>query len=271
MRILSIDDGIKNLAFCLIHITSKTKFKIERWDVIDLCNDVKEKCCGWTKGKKCTKFSKYHKNSKYFCKTHAKQETYKIPTRELCRTKLKKKVLRDLKKICVDFDLTFTGKNIKKKDYLEKINQYLDENYFETIAKTKTSDLNLIEYGKNLRNAFNKDYFENLDIVIVENQIGPLALKMKVLQGMIMQHFIEKECPIIEQISPSNKLKNFIGSKKTTYGERKKLGITYTRETLQKNNFYMNWIEHFEKHKKKDDLADSFLQGIWYINEKKLI
>ena len=33
----------------------------------------------------------------------------------------------------------------------------------------------------------------------------------------------------------------------------------------------MNWIEHFEKHKKKDDLADSFLQGIWYINEKKLI
>ena len=116
---------------------------------------VKEKCCGWTKGKKCTKFSKYHKNSKYFCKTHAKQETYKIPTRELCRTKLKKKVLRDLKKICVDFDLTFTGKNIKKKDYLEKINQYLDENYFETIAFQK-SNKNILELSKDIINDLKK-------------------------------------------------------------------------------------------------------------------
>ena len=116
MRILSIDVGIKNLAFCLFHITSKTKFKIERWDVIDLCNDVKEKCCGFTKGKKCTKFSKYYKNDKYYCKTHAKKEIYKIPTQELCRSKLKKKVLRDLKKICSDFGINFTMKKPKKTD-----------------------------------------------------------------------------------------------------------------------------------------------------------
>ena len=25
------------------------------------------------------------------------------------------------------------------------------------------------------------------------------------------------------------------------------------------------WIEHFNTHKKKDDLADSFLQGLWFI------
>ena len=76
---------------------------------------------------------------------------------------------------------------------------------------------------------------------------------------------------IINTFDFINKLKNFIGIKKTTYGERKKLGIKFTREFIQKNNFYVQWMEHFERHKKKDDLADSFLQGIWYINEKKII
>lgn len=268
MRILSIDVGMKNLAFCLFE-KKDDKILIEKWDVIDLCNTTKEKCCGWTKGKKCTKFSKYVKNSKYYCKTHAKHQTYKIPTRELCKAKIKKMTLRKLKEVCDDLELKFQEKIIRKKHYLEKLNSYFEKNFFDTIAKTKTSDMNLVDYGKNMKKAFSRDYFDNIDVVIIENQIGPLALKMKVLQGMIMQHFIEKECPTIEQISPSNKLKKFIGNKKTSYGERKKLGIKYTRETLQKNIFYMQWMEHFESHKKKDDLADSFLQGIWYINSKK--
>ena len=29
---------------------------------------------------------------------------------------------------------------------------------------------------------------------------------------------------------------------------------------------YCNWTNHFNNYKKKDDLADSFLQGIWYLN-----
>jgi hypothetical protein len=27
-------------------------------------------------------------------------------------------------------------------------------------------------------------------------------------------------------------------------------------------------MNHFESHKKKDDLADSLLQGVWYITNK---
>jgi len=35
---------------------------------------------------------------------------------------------------------------------------------------------------------------------------------------------------------------------------------------LMDNTLLNNWIEIFNKHKKKDDLADSFLQCVWYIN-----
>jgi len=271
MRILSIDVGIKNLAFCLFEIDSSTNYRIKHWDVIDLCNNIQHICCGQTKDKKCIKFSKFYKNDKYYCKIHAKKEKYKIPTRDMQKHKLEKALVKDLKKLCETLEIVCKkGKKVKK-DYLEIIFKHLDDNYFNMIKLTKASDLNLIEYGRNIKTAFMQDKFTNIDIMIIENQIGPLALKMKVLQGMIMQHFIEVNCPIIEQISPSNKLRDFIGKKKTTYGERKKLGIKYTRELTAANNFYSDWREHFEKHKKKDDLADSFLQGIWYIKKKNLL
>ena len=47
--------------------------------------------------------------------------------------------------------------------------------------------------------------------------------------------------------------------------------IYFCKTILEKNNKYQEFIENFEKNKKKDDLADSFLQGIWYLNYKKNI
>ena len=41
-----------------------------------------------------------------------------------------------------------------------------------------------------------------------------------------------------------------------------------TQEILKENNNLDMWIPIFIEHKKKDDLADSFLQGIWYIKYK---
>ena len=125
----------------------------------------------------------------------------------------------------------------------------------------------MVTYGRRM-----KEGFENLlkditvDRMIIENQIGPLALRMKTLQGMIMQHFIEKECPIIEEISSSNKLKDYLTKKKTKYTERKKLSIKVTQEILKENNNLDEWLPTFLEHKKKDDLADSFLQGIGILN-----
>ena len=101
----------------------------------------------------------------------------------------------------------------------------------------------------------------DMDIVLVENQIGPLASKMKMIQGMVIQYWVSRHAKI-ECISACNKLKLFhVG--KTTYAERKKLSIQHTLSILESNQMDTSF---FLKHKKKDDLADTFLQGIWYLH-----
>ena len=146
--------------------------------------------------------------------------------------------------------------------------QYIDNKYFEFVSKKKTQDFNLVQYGRELKKQFTEVLKDTeVDGVLVENQIGPLALRMKTLQGMIMQHFIEKNIPLVEEISATNKLKEFIDNKKTTYSERKKMSIKFTREILDKNNLLQDWIIFFDLHKKKDDLADCFLQGRYYLNK----
>ena len=62
-----------------------------------------------------------------------------------------------------------------------------------------------------------------------------------------------------------NKLKLF-HTGPTTYSQRKKLGIQYAKKVLVDKG----WDDTaFLKHKKKDDLADTLLQAIWFLEMKK--
>ena len=70
---------------------------------------------------------------------------------------------------------------------------------------------------------FNRLFNHPIDVVLIENQIGKIAIRMKSLQGMIAQYFIQKNIPTIEFISSKNKL--YFIKYKTTYKERKQLGI----------------------------------------------
>jgi hypothetical protein len=57
-------------------------------------------------------------------------------------------------------------------------------------------------------------------------------------------------------------------SKKTTikYADKKRLAIEHTKYFLEKDEKYKDF---FNNHKKKDDLADSYLQGLYYIKNMK--
>jgi len=169
------------------------------------------------------------------------------------------------------------------------INDYIKNNYFQTIESKHAADVDLFNIGINIKIKFNKLFEgeENIDYVIIENQISPIATRMKTIQGMIVQYFIMSSMKVthIEFISAANKLKD-CSTKETTehnnnkaqgvtngklnYSDRKKLGIAKCLGIVTSDFRFNEHIDYFNQHKKKDDLSDSFLQGLWFINNKKL-
>ena len=164
--------------------------------------------------------------------------------------------------------MDITPKTLKKKyskiELISNVEKYIETKYLNYIEKTNTNTLNMIECGKLLKKHLDKHFGDKeIDKIIIENQIGPLALRMKMMQGMITQHFIENEKIDIEFINASNKLKDFLKGK-STYNERKKISVESTKNYIEEHAILNKCKETFIKHSKKDDLADSFLQALWY-------
>jgi hypothetical protein len=133
------------------------------------------------------------------------------------------------------------------------------------LCSTNATKANLIHLGKKLYEVLEEiDY--DFTHVIIENQIGPNAIRMKSLQGMITMYYIGKGCEITYW-NACNKLKPFT-KEKLSYAERKKLSINVTRGII--NEHYSDTLEYFNTHKKKDDLADCFLQLMDYLSKNGL-
>ncbi len=129
------------------------------------------------------------------------------------------------------------------------------------------SKLNMIEVGKKLFESLEslESIKSPIEHIIIENQIGQNAIRMKMLQGMITFYFITKGNHHIHYWNAGNKLKRYIQGK-TTYSQRKKYGIQITRDIL-KECFPLQ-VSYFETHKKKDDLADCFLQLLDFLHKQ---
>jgi hypothetical protein len=188
---------------------------------------------------------------------------------------------------------------ILARDYLEpfdetKYSSYITGNVPPVKPKKANyiyaHDLDLITYGRNMMKHLDAILFTEssngagpaqIDMMIIENQISTLASRMKTLQGMITQYFIMKHIPQIEFISASCKLKLFtdvnldlseeeICVDASTYADRKKSGILVCRSlgeiSRKHHSDFAKWMPVFENHKKKDDLADCFLQGLWRVH-----
>jgi hypothetical protein len=274
MKILSIDVGIKNLAFCLFDKSpTAEQFKITKWDTIDISEkEDNVKCIFVEKNIICNKLAKFKKDDNCYCLKHSKKQQLQVPTSEQKPAFINKQKIQKLYEIADSHNIKYENK-IKKADLVKLINEYINNNYFESIESKKAADVDLFNIGVNIKTKFNK-LFENegkIDYVIIENQISPIATRMKTIQGMIVQYFIMSNLIVehIEFISASNKLKDCDAKDKAKYSDRKKLGIAKCLETITNDFRFNEHIDYFNSHKKKDDLSDSFLQGIWFINNKK--
>ena len=218
----------------------------------------------------CIKKAKFYYNNNFFCTQHAKKNVFKIPTINDNINKIKNLNINELKEKAINYDISF-NKPILKKELFEIITEYLDKQYFKHIQEDKANDFNIITLGINLKKNLDKifDKFLKIDNIIIENQISPIANRMKTIQGMLAQYFIMHNYKNIEFISAQNKLKLFSETKNTTYNERKKMSIEFCKNLLIKNN--NTEIQYFLEHKKKDDLADCFLQGIFYLTKNNVL
>jgi len=274
MKVLSIDVGIKNLALCLLEKPSGSDhYKITKWDVVNIAEKDSFVCEFTDKKGACNKPAKFKKNSKCFCLKHSKKQEYQVPTSELKSSYINKQKVQKLYDLAAKYNIKYETP-IKKAELISLLNHYIHNNCFEPVHATNASKIDLINVGMNIKTKLD-DLFKDeniIDYVLIENQISPIANRMKTVQGMIAQYFIMSDVAVdkIEFVSASNKLKDCDDKDKVNYKDRKKLGIKRCLELLSTNNGFNDKLDYFDSHKKKDDLSDSFLQGMWFIKDRAI-
>jgi len=300
MNILSFDVGIKNLAYCLVNVVdaNSKKFDILDWGVINLMSsqsDTVSNVC-ITCNKKAT--LQTMAGDRHYCTIHAKKDTHFKPIDNNFKEftvvhsidKIPMKRLNEF--IAANSILIPGGKKLLKGQLLEIVKKFIADWRFVKCGsgekKKKANDFDLVGLGIALRDkldaTFSPETRAKINKIVIENQIGPLAIRMKSLQGMITQYFIMKGLEDISDISASNKLKMFEGSEllyeadsddeeakkggpgdKTKYKERKAKSVEIVAKLV---DGMPKWGDVFKNQSKKDDLADSLLQALWYASQK---
>ena len=294
MKIISIDVGIKNLAFCLFSV-EEDKYQIEDWGVVDLSQktEIQKTCTCWNEKKikkvitkeKCKYQAKWKKNDVYYCAKHAKHSEFLIPTNDYKSSFINKQNMTSLRNIFDKLNENEEKKkssiltsfnpinntdvfpiSLKKADLISVILSTIEIKCLQPIEEINASKMDLVTIGRNMKIKFDSIFCQKqIDKVVIENQISPIANRMKTIQGMISQYFIMiSEHPIeIDFVNSTNKLKLGEFQSNTDYKERKQQSVSLVKKMVESS-----WLDFFNQHNKKDDLADCYLQGIWYIQNK---
>jgi len=295
---LSIDVGMKNLAYCLFEcdplklVAGEIKtpehmmhqLSIVAWDTVNLCDAADAINAPVVAGPMCSsagcKFTAKFMHSSpelvtHYCTRHANASGYKMPLLIPVKS-IKKMGLEELKAFSAEYlSIPIPEKcNKSKVKLLQHITTALQAEFLVAVDTKKkvvsAASLDLITIGRNMHQRFDATphLASGIDVVIIENQLSTLATRMKTLQGMITQYFIMRGVPDIRFISATNKLKPFsTGEDKDEgcYADRKKRSIEITRSLIASAAHMPLMAMKFDKHKKKDDLADCFLQGMWWL------
>lgn len=296
--IVSFDIGIKNLAYC-VFTTGTEGLSIVGWGIANLalqdavekpqCNCAKARAAG-----PCGKTASYtYGEDQRFCKTHAKSSGKLIPTKELSAAAFKKMKIEELTTACTKYGVVI-GTTDKKPDILAKVVAHFAARTLVPVVVAKSKNANqihLVEIGKRIKAQFDEVFSRYTPThVILENQISPIAGRMNTIQGMVAQYFIMRDTDDrlkIDFISSAGKLKGFSDNvqptadnvqptadkaqETNTYKDHKRDGIAFCHQFMAANPLLASFRQIIEAATKKDDLADCFLQGIYYLKRENII
>lgn len=292
MKVLSWDIGIKNLAYCLIEYCND-EMKIISWDVINIQgseNKTRNYTCEFTipkKGCLCGKKAKHYQYGTWttYCGTHVKKidslESQLISKRK-CNHILKNNT-RCQKNIKFETEHGLEGYctiHAKNKDIS-----------VELLPIEKKQKSNLHQISRNLISILDEiNFAAEIDIILIENQPAFKNPKMKSIQMILYTYFVIRYQVDMKNIHlgiyfmmANNKLKvklpnlelqekyqKDINHKyKTKYQRFKELGKTYCGYYLENEKNLKQWQSEYQKHQKQDDLADTFLMCVYYLQNSK--
>ena len=251
MKLISFDIGLRNLAVCVLDGTSRTDMRVVAWDVIDV---VAEK-----NGHTRTACFKCAKPAMWVQAGAGTQACSRHRPKSLTMTKaaLTKKSIPELQEMGKTYG--FTGKT--KKDLVGRIwTEMSKSGWAKFKGNARAPGGGVLDLVNDIVACLDKraDWWRDADLAIFENQ---LDRRMFAVQAMMHMYFACRGFRT-KGVSAIHKLDNITTTTDatTTYRGRKKTGIVHCDILCPPSNH-----EFFKSHKKKDDLADSFLQGLYFL------
>ena len=294
--IVSFDVGIKNLAVCILEIATGRIMAWKSFDLLFLNNTNDKILC--QQCKKRAVYSAAAAAAATFCKKHAAAATATTATTTFLmppqsgglHKKSKTELLELVQQIGLSVDVTAT-----KAGLLETLQGRMLKP-MPCAKRVKAQDVSLIELAKRMTSLLD-DFFASETFllhvnmqnvpplsqqqhhVLIENQISPIAGRMKTLQGILTEYFVIRHPHAdIQYVSSGNKLRG--KSEAATYSGRKADGIEMVRAMLLSAaaaasgaeeqhpvGATTDWLAWFNEQPKKDDLADAYLQGAWFLEK----
>lgn len=108
----------------------------------------------------------------------------------------------------------------------------------------------------------NQRNFSLVDHVIIEKQ-PQKNHRIKSIENLLHTYFLCQNLPV-QLWDAKHKVPDIVGPGKKQYARRKQASIERCLEHIKESN--SDLVQFFEKHKKKDDLADCFMQALSFCN-----